>query len=339
MDIGVRGSDFLLMFWLFLGFFLMMFFASIGLPMIGQAAYFTSIFIGIFGTEAFLRIWTSKYAYLEMLIRPSNKKLHLFIDEVIPRKVGEHTYAEKLILGFPIRYEDFGKVKQVMIYHKYPWSKRVRFRSGYAVYTGQLVSHPQTETIEVYQMPGATLGIDHGEVIPCFWLRSASQDANIEALRSGGPVTLESTMDSSSAEVQTLRAQLAHAKQLAAEWQQKALAYEAIVEQQKNEIRALSEKEDNLKNAAVEYLLPITEGQGDVEGALKHIRGEGAVLPGFSKWLIPTVAIVGILGVMVLRPDLKERVVEFVSTPGGMLVAGIIIVAMILVVIYLWRRR
>jgi hypothetical protein len=36
---------------------------------------------------------------------------------------------------------------------------------------------------------------------------------------------------------------------------------------------------------------------------------------------------------------LKERVVEFVSTPGGMLVAGIIIVAMILVAIYLWRRR
>lgn len=328
-----RGSDLLIFVWLFLSFGVMVVLTQLGYALAGQIAYFAILIFGIFGTEIYIREMVNKYPYILAIVRPSNKRLHLFIKSGVSRRVGDVNVAD-LELAFPVNYADYGKVKRIKLHYYGDWSKRVEFRPGYASFYGYEVSHPQTEVIEVYQVSRGRVSVDHGTPIPVFFLHSASRDAFLEkyaltppAISSNPGVDVEALM----ARIKTLEAELAVARQKIAEWQQLALSYEDIIEQQKAEIKGLLEAKTGVKELAQEYLLTLYQAAGSIEAALRHIRGPR--LPVFSKYLAMTLIGALVIAYLWANPQVVQQVMYFLQTPSGMIL-GVIVVAVLGYIVY-----
>ncbi len=290
-----------------------------------------------------VREYVNSYPYIRMLIRPDNKWCHLFLmPPGTTRKIGENRYATTLNLRFPIKLEDYGKVRRIELHHYGQWSKRIRFRRGTAVWNGFMVSHPQTEIIETYQVPKSSTMMDHGEPVPIFILHSASQDYYLEHVHStvgSNPGLSLATFEVESLrnEIKRLNEQLAEAERQKNEWHQRALAYEEIIEQQKAEIRGLLEAKGGLRDLAYEYMLTIYESCHSIEKALKALRG-----PRFAGWLNKYVValIIGlaVIAYVWLNPEFGSAVYTFLSHPWNQ-VFVIILVGVIVAGIYYWKKR
>jgi len=237
---------------------------------LGPIGYFLIIFGGLFGTEIAVREYVNSYPYVRALVRPENTWLHLFLKPPGgTRRVGPDEYTTTLDLRFPVQY-DGHTVRRVELHHSGHWSERIKFRRGNCMWSGFSVPHPQTEIVEVFRVPKASLMVDHSEVVPVFTLRSASQDyyrgTGLDA------VTAYDRGDVAHM-AETARAQLAEAERQKAEWHQRAVSAEEVIEQQKSEIRGLMAAKSGLKELAYEYMLTLYQATGSIEKALSRLRG------------------------------------------------------------------
>jgi hypothetical protein len=321
---------------------------------LGGALFFFIVITGTMGIDLYAREVANPYPYIEMIVRPYNKKLHLFIeqDQSYGRLIDkERDFHElHLKLAFPVNYLDYGKVREVVIHHQGKWSERVRFRPGTAVWRGLRISHPMTEVIEVVQIEGASTSIDHGEPIPIFFLRSGSKDVDYYKTMTRSmpyiPANLKRMTDggfSSDAKIMELQAQIndLQAKNIALqrevmEWRQRALEYEEVSAQKTAEIRGLLAAKGGIKDAALEYLLTIYEAAGRIERAIKMLRGERGFR--FDKWIALTILGLATIAYFYFNPQAGTTLYYWLSNPLNALIFAAIVIFTVSAIVYYGRR-
>ncbi len=334
--LDMHMQDFFMIIILFLSFGWMIASAKLIPPpageAVGQAGYFVIIFVGLFGTDIYIRERVNKYPHLELTIRPNNNRVHLFLASGTTKVIGKNFFSATLTLAFPTIILDYGKVRTVIIHYHGDWSKRIHFTPGFAKYYGYYVSHPQTEMIEVYQVSNASTVIDHGEPTPVFFLHSASQDYYQKDSMSDKMLCLYSPENvPEREELQRTNAEL---RRSSSAWQQRALALEEINIQKTAETRGLLEAKGGMKDLAYEYMLTLYQAAGSIEAALKHIRGPK--FGGFSKYVMYTVIFA--IGIVYLwyNPQVAEGLQQWLMSPVNSL---IFLVIMVVAAVVVWKWK
>jgi len=183
------------------------------------------------------------------------------------------------------------------------------------------VPHPQTEILEVYQVPKATAMLSQSEFVPIFILKSASQDYYRPAQLSVEPIFSEGDLIT---RVETLESQLAEAERQKTEWHQRAIAAEEIVEQQKSEIRGLMETKSGLKELAYEYMLTVYQACGSIEKALQKLRGT-TIGKEIVKYIALTVIALAAIGLVWANPQIIDMLASNVLLLMVVLIVGAVI--------------
>ncbi len=298
---------------------------------VGPIGYFAIIFGGLFGTEIAIREYVNSYPYLKILSRPDNDWLHAFLSPPgSTRQIGPNRYTTTLDLRFPIKLEEFGTVKRIELHHDGKWSERIKFRRGMCVWSGFSVPHPQTEIIEVFQVPKASAMMDHGEPVPVFVLKSASMDYYYGRPSSGTPVAYDVKVDRE--RMRTLEEQLAEADRQSSEWHMRAIAAEEVIDQQKAEIKGLLEAKTGMKDLAYEYLLTIYQAMGSIERALMHVKGT-TWNKALVKYVAMTVLGLAVVGLVWANPEILT------ALASNVLVLLAIIVVAGAVTVYALKRK
>lgn len=297
---------------------------------LGPVGYFAIIFGGLFGTEILVREYVNSYPYIRMLVRPENAWLHAFLKPPgATRRTGPNTYATTLDLRFPIKFNG-QMVKRIELHHQGRWSERIKFRRGNCVWSGFTVPHPQTEIVEVYRAPKATVMVDRSEMVPVFVLKSASQDyyrpaqLDVEQVLTGEDLITR---------VGTLEAQLAEAERQKSEWHQRAIAAEEIVEQQKSEIKGLMETKSGLKELAYEYMLTIYQACGSIEKALQKLKGT-VMSKEIVKYIALTIVALAIIAFLWANPSIVSELAS-----NALLLIVVLVVAIAAVFLMVRRKR
>lgn len=241
---------------------------------IAQVGYFVIVVGGVFGTDLVIQFYVNKWAYLEVLIRPRNRIVGLFLRDRESKLLdeGSGSYSTTLTVAFPVRLGEGDKVRQVILNHVGSWEDRIGFKSGgYARFNGYSVAHPQTERIEVYQEERGSVSIDHGEAIPVFTLRTASKDYTRRLTQPEADV--KATVESLTARLASLSGEMGELQRKSGEWHQKAIAYEDIIKQQGSETKGLLEGKTGVQELAYEYLLTVYMACGSIDKALSQLKG------------------------------------------------------------------
>jgi len=114
-----------------------------------QVAGLGGIFIvigGIFVQDIVFMYMTHPYPYVRALLEPSGQNIRMFIKEngIKSVRVSKTLWSTTLELKYPATLKFYGKCKEIIINHEYPWSKRIpSFKPGLASYcltAGTLVS-------------------------------------------------------------------------------------------------------------------------------------------------------------------------------------------------------
>jgi hypothetical protein len=139
-------------------------------------------------------------------------------------------------------------------------------------------------------------------------------------------------------EIARLKAEVAEARRSEHEWHQKALAYEEIIEQQKAEIRGLTEGKTSYKDVAYEYVLSLLEATSDIVQGLKKIRGPRVSLT-FNKWMAIVIISIASIVYLYLNPDLTRSIMLWLSSPMNQLFFLILIAIILGAIYYIQKRR
>jgi hypothetical protein len=328
---------------------------------LGGMLFIFIVFAGTMGIDLYAREVANPYPYIEMIVRPYNKKLHLFIEQdlsygrLIDKESDFHEIHLKL--AFPVKYLDYGKIREVVIHHQGKWSERVRFRPGTAVWRGLRISHPMTEVIEVVQIERATTSVDHGQPIPIFFLRSASKDIDYyKTMTYSMPFISKRTsknnnfsslslsiknpnleVESYKSRIADLEAQLIALRSERDKWKEVALSYEEILEQKSAEIKGLLDAKSGFRETIVEALLTFWEAAGSIDKAIKMIRGGRSFR--FDKWVALT--ILGLAGIayFYVNPEAGTTFYRWLSVPLNALIFAMIVISIVGVIIYTEKRK
>lgn len=315
----------------------------------GPVGYFVIIFLGIFGTSIVVRELVNSYPYIEMLTRPSNSKHDLFIepsDKATDMKIGPNCYAATLPLKFEVEFEGYGKCKKVVLHHPKDWGKTFLFRPGVAFWNGMPVSHPQTETIVVKQVPKASLSKSYGESVPVFFLVDSSKYHSEYGLLNEYTDDDIKNVTGSEEKVKDLihllsstRSMLYEAERQKNEWHTIAISLGEAIDQKEAELDGLREGKIAFKESVKMEVLEIMNVVTSIKDAPKYMRGSKTSM----SWLLNkyTVALVvaGLAFVfMSLNPSISVGLGVWFSNPINQIVV-IVFVILIIVGLYVYKRR
>ncbi len=263
-------------------------------PWLFWGGMITSI-IMMAGTEYIFQINASKYLYIRAIIRPTNRTLHLFIDEP-EDSIGKHSrcidideegrkkFETPLNLGEQVIDPFYKKIKQLVIIHQMEWNTRMHFMPGRAVYKGYPVSHNKTATIILYIPQNMPAQIDHLTPIPIFELAEAPQDYHIlgepanfdnpsqilAILDANGKETEQST--NTKAQVTQLSSQLIEQKRRYFNEHQVRLQLEGEVEELRNEFNGVLGRGRNVAKMVWQLFLAAFSARADINDAAEDYK-------------------------------------------------------------------
>lgn len=304
---------------------------------LGTFLYLFIILGGVMFSDVYARYVSSQFPYLEIIVRPTNKRLHVFIDkdETLDRKIGENTYVLQLKTATPVRYEDYGKVKNIIIHHTGRLTEKLYFRPGWCTWRGLRTRHPQTEILEVMQVPNASTSIDHGEAYPVFYLLHGSKDAGQRTpvlVASRNPADLD--MHQKMAELET---ELAKARRDAVEWQQRALAAEEIIGQQRAETAGLLEAKTGIKEHALELMLGFRQATASFDRAIETLRGRRPFT--FTKWVALTIICIASIVFLWANPQIVQEMSLWFREPLNTLLVLVVVIVVVAGLFYKGKRK
>jgi len=261
---------------------------------------------GIFVQDIAFMYMTNPYPYLLCRLSPSGNIIRLFVEDIISQRISTTLWSTRLKLKWVVKMKFYGKVKELVINHEYPWAKRTRFRPGMCSYLDYVVKHPNTEFVVLYEYPQGSFEIDHANPVPVFRLKEASGDYFLSpiplsvALKiSGGNPKEVPVILKQGKVIDQLKAALTEALRSGKEWHKTSIQFEEIVGQQENELRGLLESKTDHMGAVVQHMFAIREEQLTIENALKKYTRPKI---SFDKWLALTVMLcIGLTFAWVMR--------------------------------------
>jgi hypothetical protein len=278
---------------------------------VGATLYFAVAVLGILLPPLYVQVAVSRYPYLQLVVRPENTVLHCFVekDQSLSRRIGEDLYEARIALAYPVRYGEYGRVKTIAILHRGRWSERVYLRPGQAYFQGLRVPHPQTEIVEVAQSR-MTASIDHGEPIPVFWMLLASKDRGPASPMQAQRVETQELLD----RLRLLEEENAKLRREAVEWQQRALAYEDVIAQQRAETAGLLDAKAGIKEHAYETFLGLLNAFGRFDKAVEALKGRRQGFA-FTKWTAVTVISLAVIAYLWMNPQAAAQLYIWLSNP------------------------
>lgn len=304
---------------------------------IGMILYFTLSVGGIFLVTIATQLAAAPHPYIKMIVRPENKELHVFVDTDMSydRYLGGDLYEAHFKTAIPIKYKDYGKIREVIILHKGKFKDRTYFRPGTAIWKGISVKHSTTEIIEVKQAKTTTTTIDHGEPLPVFQLIMGSKDRE----------SSKETFTIGNEEYQILKSRLeelesenAKLRRDAIEYQQRALALEEINIQKTAETAGLLEAKVGIKEHAYETFLGLLNAFGRFDKAVEALGGK-KISADIIKWIV--LGAIGVIFIAYLwaNPQVVESLTVWLSVPFNAFIVMIIVVAIAVAVYYYTRGK
>jgi hypothetical protein len=293
-------------------------------------------------------IWrTAPYPHIQMLIRPYNELLELFIDDsrVVSKWVGENLWSTEIPLVFPRHIKSYGnaKITRIKLLHEYERSQRFDFKPGRASLDEYTFNHPQTEFVEVVQLPEKSHGVDHATVIPEFKVLAARNDyrrtfssptqkmSDVAQPPKTDPenwiprITYEKALELLSAQ-----------KSETQYWHEIGIGMEQQFEGGRTETRGLLGAMNTGTAYAIETMLALIKAFGNVDRALEHLRGTS--FDRWGKWVIMGLLAGGLIVYVQLNPGTLNGIYQYFNDPNHQIVV-VAMLATLFLGVYLYMRR
>lgn len=308
---------------------------------VGMTLYLVVSVGGIFFVNVAAQLAAVPHPYLKVIVRPDNKELHVFVDKDMSfdRPLGNGIHEAHFKTVYPIKYKDYGKIKEVIMLHRGKLSDHIYFRPGTAVWKGIFVKHPAVETVEVAQASTATTTIDHGEPIPIFHLLMGSKDkvAN-PAIVAANPGKFEEAVRVLQARVQELEMENAKLRRDAVEEKQRALALEEVVVQQRAETSGLLEAKTGIKEHAYETFLGLLNAFGRFDKAVEALGGRKWRFT-LTKWAALVIVGIAVIAYFWANPGAAQAAYIWLSNPVNFFLVIIGLVIVFAIIYYAGKRR
>jgi len=308
---------------------------------VGMTLYLVVAVGGVFFANVAAQFAAAPHPYLKVIVRPDNKELHVFVDKDLSfdRHLGNGIHEAHFKTVYPIKYKDYGKIREIIVLHRGKLSDHVYFRPGTAVWKGIFVKHPAVETIEVVQASTAATTIDHGEPIPVFHLLMGSKDKAADpAVFAANPGKLEETVRILQARVQELEMENAKLRRDAVEEKQRALALEEVVVQQRAETSGLLEAKTGIKEHAYETFLGLLNAFGRFDKAVEALGG-GRWRFTLTKWAALTIVGIAVIAYFWANPGAAQAAYVWLSNPVNFFLVIIGLVIVFAIIYYAGKRR
>jgi len=276
---------------------------------------------GMFFVDEMLKWQAASYTYIEATCRPSNEKLHLFVKSIETKQTGPNEWATKLNLGPKAHHSVYHELKWIVLKHALSYEDRMEFCAGKAVYKSQIVDHPKTARITIYEDDEGGYDVDHLNPIPSYHLQEAPKDFfNSEAMLArrvlvgadGQEYDEQDRYDMETLlkEKEILHRSVTEYKRQAWSWHKQAVRFEDVIEHLKGELTAALESKGDFKKGLVQLMLTIREQQLRIEHALKSLKR-----PTFTVTKIVAMLILGLasLGVFAFVPEARA----WISSTGN----------------------
>ena len=308
---------------------------------VGMTLYLIISVGGIFFVNVAAQLAAAPHPYLKTIVRPDNKELHIFVDKDMSfdRPLGNGIHEAHFKTVAPVKYKDYGKIKEVIVLHKGKLSDHVYFRPGKAVWRGIFIEHPAVETIEVIQAQTATTSIDHGEPIPIFQLLMGSKDRLLTPTAvSANPSKLDAITSALRSRINELGMENAKLRRDTVEDKQRSLALEEVVVQQRAETSGLLEAKTGIKEHAYETFLGLLNAFGRFDKAVEALGGRRWRFT-FTKWV--ALAIIGIAFIAYLwaNPQAAASIQLWLANPWNFTLVVIVLVIVLAIVLYSGKKK
>jgi hypothetical protein len=308
---------------------------------VGMTLYLVVSVGGIFFVNVAAQLAAAPHPYLKVIVRPDNKELHVFVDKDMSfdRHLGNGVHEAHFKTVYPVKYKDYGKIREIIVLHRGKLSDHVYFRPGTAVWKGIFVKHPAVETIEVAQASTATTTIDHGEPIPIFHLLMGSKDKVVNpTIVAANPGKLEETVRILQARVQELEMENAKLRRDAVEEKQRALALEEVVVQQRAETSGLLEAKTGIKEHAYETFLGLLNAFGRFDKAVEALGGRRWRFA-LTKWAALAIVGIAVIAYFWANPGAAQAAYIWLSNPVNFFLIIIGLVIVFAIIYYAGKRR
>lgn len=246
-------------------------------------------------TNEVLKWKAAEFTHIDGICRPSRTRMHIFVTEIETAEIEPGVYATKLKLGEKLNHSFYGPIEKggnVVVKHDLPWEVRMQFGQGKAVFKDQVVDHPKSAQVILYE-PLGTFDMDHLNPVPVFLLKDAPGDYELPEdqiiLETGGAGELLTkrvlsegkTLTGASLlfayqkvkkENEDLKNRSIELQRQGLHWHQVAVRFEEVNKQIKNELHSVLSSKSDQKQAVVEMLLTLLEAHTKIRNALKEVR-------------------------------------------------------------------
>jgi len=306
---------------------------------VGMTLYIILSVGGIFFVNVAAQLAASAYLYMKIIIRPDVKELNVFVekDMSFDRPLGNGYYEAHFKIVNPVKYKDYGKIKELIILHKGKLSDHVYTRPGTAVWRGIFVKHNAVEVLEVTQAQTATTTIDHGAPIPIFQLLMGSKDIALPAAAApaGAGEAELAVLKTKLSEMEMENAKL---RRDAIEHQQRALALEEITTQKTAETAGLLEAKVGIKEHAYETFLGLLNAFGRFDKAVEALGGRRWRFT-FTKWVALTIIAVVLIVYLWANPEAAAAIQLWFMNPWNFMLVVIALATILAIILYSVKRK
>jgi len=299
-------------------------------------------FAGVAFVEIGIKLKAAEYLYIEAIVRPTQKKLCLWITE--PKEGIKstlinsqyQTYETPLDLGRPAEYGMYKDITHIDLEHDLPWEKRMIFMPGKALWDGYPISHNKVAHIELWEPEQDAIRFDFLHPIPRFLMASAPRDWLL--LKEPSVIGQGNGQVSTSNETEeVLRAKLVKAESDVSLWKSRFLKEQqlrarlhGIVEMLENQFEGILSRTRDVTKLVVEQVLALIASHATLTGAGNEIRQR--------KWMImgkyvAAVVIVGFLGYLLYTSE------SFRTWMSSMVIPILVGLGLVIAGIYMFRQR
>lgn len=288
-------------------------FASKVLSMAGMFCY---LIIG----EAYYTVVASKFMHLQLIIRPTNKKLSLFVKRggfrTVAANDGSNLLSTTLPLGVKKKIPPYGDIEKIILTHEYPFDERVIPSHGKANYKGNIVDHHATATLVVYESPEGP-DVEKSAPVPTYYLKDAPGDYGI------GPISpmvvglnsnVQATLQKLATKNQELKRENIKVKNRASYWHQLAIQLDNMVKNLKEELSGLLRNSPDFERGIVRYCQGYAK---DIEDILQLAKRGSFFRTFFKPWMGLLIFGIGFILFLYTQPELLMGVGNFFANPAN----------------------
>jgi len=306
---------------------------------IGMIFYVTVSIGGIFFANWAAQLAASAYPYIKTIVRPDNKELHVFVnkDMCFDRPLGNGYYEAHFKIVNPVKYKDYGKIRELIILHKGKLSDHIYTRPGTAVWRGIFVKHNAVEVLEVTQAQAATTTIDHGTPVPVFQLLMGSKDIALPAAAAPAGAD-EAELTVLKTKLSEMEMENAKLRRDAIEHQQRALALEEITTQKTAETAGLLEAKVGIKEHAYETFLGLLNAFGRFDKAVEALGGRRWRFT-FTKWVALTIIVAVFIVYLWANPQAAAAIQLWFMNPLNFLLVVAALVVVLVIILQLSKKK